>query len=71
MATPTMSQRWTVADSAELYNDGVAFKITARDTSGVIVTIISDNYFGYCKKEVKTQLSYLSLIHISEPTRPY
>ncbi len=45
-------------DSAELYNDGVAFKITARDTSGVIVTIISDNYFGYCKKEVKTQLSY-------------
>jgi hypothetical protein len=24
----------------------------------VIVTIIADNYFGYCKKEVKTQISY-------------
>ncbi|MGA0849382.1 MAG: hypothetical protein ACO3RX_05470, partial [Chthoniobacterales bacterium] len=40
----------------ELYNDGTAFKITARDENGVVVTIISDNYFGYCKKEVKTQL---------------
>ncbi len=45
-------------DASELYNDGGAFKITARDKTGVIVTIISDNYFGYCKKEVKTQLSY-------------
>ena len=42
----------------ELYNDGGAFKITCRDEDGVIVTLISDNYFGYCKKEVKTQLSY-------------
>lgn len=42
----------------ELYNDGVAFKLTARDASGVVVTIISDNYFGYCKKEVKTQISF-------------
>jgi hypothetical protein len=25
---------------------------------GVVVTLISDNYFGYCKKEVKTQISY-------------
>jgi hypothetical protein len=41
----------------ELYNDGTAFKITARDERGVVVTVISDNYFGYCKKEVKTQLS--------------
>jgi hypothetical protein len=24
----------------------------------VIVTVIADNYFGYCKKEVKTQISY-------------
>ena len=23
-----------------------------------MVTVIADNYFGYCKKEVKTQLSY-------------
>ncbi len=42
----------------ELYNGGNAFKLTCRDESGVIVTVIADNYFGYCKKEVKTQLSY-------------
>ncbi len=42
----------------ELYNGGSAFKVCARDASGVIVTIIADNYFGYCKKEVKTQISY-------------
>ena len=42
----------------ELYNGGNAFKLTCRDAAGVIVTIIADNYFGYCKKEVKTQLSY-------------
>jgi len=42
----------------EKYNDGTAFKITVRDTSGVIVTLIADSYFGYCKKEVKTQISY-------------
>lgn len=42
----------------ELYNDGSAFKITARDERGTMVTIIADNYFGYCKKEVKTQISF-------------
>ena len=42
----------------ELYNEGGAFKITARTAAGVIVTLISDNYFGYCKKEVKTQISF-------------
>src|SRR5579863_4634029 len=42
----------------ELYNEGQAFKVTCRDSSGVIVTLIADNYFGYCKKEVKTQISY-------------
>jgi hypothetical protein len=42
----------------ELYNEGGAFKVTARDQHGVIVTLIADNYFGYCKKEVKTQISY-------------
>lgn len=42
----------------ELYNNGGAFKVTARDSRGVMVTIIADNYFGYCKKEVKTQLSF-------------
>ncbi|HTR42197.1 MAG TPA: hypothetical protein VMH87_11335, partial [Pseudomonadales bacterium] len=45
-------------DENELYNDGGAFKLTCRDEGGVIVTIIADNYYGYCKKEVKTQISY-------------
>jgi hypothetical protein len=45
-------------EEGERYNDGNAFKITARDTRGVIVTILADNYYGYCKKEVKTQISY-------------
>ncbi len=42
----------------EPYNDGTPFKLTARTAAGVIVTFISDNYFGYCKKEVKTQISF-------------
>ncbi|ASB50018.1 hypothetical protein CDL62_13165 [Alkalitalea saponilacus] len=42
----------------ELYNNGGAFKITARTAEGVIVTLIADNYYGYSKKEVKTQISY-------------
>lgn len=45
-------------DENEIYNDGQAFKITARTEDGVIVTVIGDNYFGYSKKEVKTQISY-------------
>ena len=45
-------------DDAELYNDGNAFKLSCRDERGVIVTIIADNYYGYCKKEVKAQVSY-------------
>ncbi|MBI1354234.1 MAG: hypothetical protein GC160_07800 [Acidobacteria bacterium] len=45
-------------EEGELYNDGGAFKVTCRTEAGVVVTIISDNYFGYCKKEVKTQISY-------------
>ncbi len=45
-------------DDNELYNNGGAFKLTCRDENGVIVTLIADNYFGYCKKEVKTQISY-------------
>jgi hypothetical protein len=42
----------------ELYNGGCAFKICARDARGVVATVIADTYFGYCKKEVKTQISY-------------
>jgi hypothetical protein len=52
---------WTSPD--ELYNDGGAFKITCRDKRGVIVTLIADNYYGYCKKEVKTQLSYAANLY--------
>jgi hypothetical protein len=52
---------WTHQD--ELYNDGGAFKITCRDKRGVIVTLIADNYYGYCKKEVKTQLSYAANLY--------
>lgn len=49
-------QCWKSED--ELYNGGKAFKCVARDERGVIVTVIADNYFGYCKKEVKTQIGY-------------
>ena len=42
----------------ERYNDGGGFKLACRDASGVMVTLIADNYFGYCKKEVKTQISF-------------
>ena len=47
---------WEADD--ELYNDGGGFKVACRDSSGVMVTLIADNYFGYCKKEVKTQISF-------------
>jgi len=43
---------------SELYNDGNAFKLTCRDKSGVAVTLIADNYFGYSKKEIKTQIGF-------------
>lgn len=58
-ATPRQRQDgMCYRDASEPYNDGNAFKITCRDSRGVIVTIIADNYYGYCKKEVKTQISY-------------
>ena len=38
-------------------------QITARDARGVVVTIIADNYFGYCKKETKTQLGYAANLY--------
>lgn len=49
-------------DPHELYNLGEAFKVTCRDHRGV-VTLIADNYFGYCKKEVKTQISYAANLY--------
>lgn len=42
----------------ELYNEGQPFKLTCRTSAGVILTLIADNYYGYCKKEVKTQISF-------------
>jgi hypothetical protein len=51
----------------ELYNDGSPFKLTARDEKGIIITLIADNYFGYSKKEIKTQIGYsANLLGIAE-----
>jgi hypothetical protein len=47
---------WSSED--EPYNGGHPFKVTCRDSRGVMVTVIADNYYGYCKKEVKTQISF-------------
>lgn len=47
----------------EPYNGGNAFKICCRDHHGVMVTIIADNYYGYCKKEVKTQISFAANLY--------
>lgn len=52
---------WT--DVNELYNEGQPFKLTCRDHRGVVITLIADNYFGYWKKEIKTQLTYSSNIY--------
>src|ERR1700733_7500177 len=50
-------------DPDEAYNGGGSFKVTCRDERGVMVTIIADNYYGYCKKEVKTQISYAANLY--------
>lgn len=47
----------------ELYNEGQPFKITCRDDSGVVITLIADNYFGYSKKEIKTQISFAANLY--------
>jgi len=52
---------WSKDD--ELYNDGGAFKISCRDERGVVVTLIADNYYGYSKKEIKTQISYAANLY--------
>ncbi|AGA33021.1 hypothetical protein TVNIR_1350 [Thioalkalivibrio nitratireducens DSM 14787] len=51
------------SEEQDLYNNGQAFKVTARDESGVIVTVVADNYYGYCKKEVKTQISFAANLY--------
>ena len=50
-------------DENEKYNGGSAFKLACRDRSGVTVTIIADSYYGYCKKEVKTQISFAANLY--------
>ena len=50
-------------DPEELYNGGGSFKVCCRDERGVIVTIIADSYYGYCKKEVKTQISFAANLY--------
>jgi len=52
----------------EFYNKGQAFKLAIRDSRGIMVTVIADNYYGYCKKEVKTQISYAANLigHVEE-----
>ena len=52
---------WTSPD--EPYNGGQAFKVTCRDHRGIMVTIIADNYYGYSKKEVKTQISFAANLY--------
>ncbi len=47
----------------ELYNDGSAFKVTCRNDKGVVITLIGDNYYGYSKKEIKTQISYAANLY--------
>lgn len=51
------------SDAAEQYNDGNAFKLVCRDSRGVMVTVIADNYYGYCKKEVKSQISFAANLY--------
>ncbi len=63
-ATPEQKKHgmcWS--DPAEKYNNGSPFKLTCRTDEGVVVTLIADNYFGYCKKEVKTQISYAANLY--------
>ena len=50
-------------EEAEPYNEGRAFKVVCRDARGLMVTVIADNYFGYCKKEVKTQISFAANLY--------
>ncbi len=50
-------------DPEEPYNGGGSFKVACRDERGVMVTLIADNYYGYCKKEVKTQISFAANLY--------
>ena len=50
-------------EESEKYNNGGAFKATCRTDAGVVITLLADNYYGYCKKEVKTQISYAANLY--------
>jgi hypothetical protein len=45
-------------EEGERYNGGQPFKVTCRSEKGLVITLIADNYFGYTKKEIKTQISF-------------
>eukprot|EP00761_Pharyngomonas_kirbyi_P014503 gb/GECH01014533.1/.p1 GENE.gb/GECH01014533.1/~~gb/GECH01014533.1/.p1 ORF type:complete len:1166 (+),score=281.23 gb/GECH01014533.1/:1-3498(+) len=51
------------SDESELYHNGKPFKIVFRTSEGNCITILADNYFGYCKKEVKTMISMSCNFH--------
>ena len=55
----------------ECYNDGGAFKICVRTRGGLIVTLLADNYFGYCKKEVNMCVCAYIYIYIYIYTQFY
>lgn len=58
-ATPRQRREGMCYSKAdELYNEGSPFKLTCRNERGVVITLIADNYYGYSKKEIKTQISY-------------
>lgn len=42
----------------KLYNDGDSFLLKIRDSSGVVITIVGDNYFGLGKKTIMTDASF-------------
>lgn len=46
------------ASASDRYNDGQAFLLKFRDESGVVFTIIADNYFGLGKKTIMTDVSF-------------
>ena len=52
-----MGRHGVRTDSAHALSAGERFD-GCRDERGVVITIIADNYYGYSKKEIKTQISY-------------
>ena len=42
---------------------GAPSKWPAATKAASMVTILADNYYGYCKKEVKTQISFAANLY--------